>query len=186
MGPFTREPSLTYMYWKKKKNRACVSSLIRVYYTFKLVSTNDVNYYVSVLGLWTLPEITSAFLAICLPLAPKFFASFRPPPLRRSSGYRRHDHPINNNLPDSHMAAVAAGRGQRLAMKSWTSTGNTAVNTESSEFELADTAHIVQRVDISTKFENKDWGGVSIFVVRLLAFESFLLANLAISSCLWT
>lgn len=157
----TRELSADLLHILKKKKRACVSSLIRVYYTFKLVNTKDVNYDVSVLGLWTLPEITSAFLAICLPLAPKFFTSFRPPPLRRSSGYQRHDHPINNNLPDSHRAAVAAAAagGQRSAKKSWTSTGKTAVNTESSEFELADTAHIVQRVDISTKFENKDWGG---------------------------
>lgn len=137
---------------KKKKNRACVSSLIRVHYTFKLVNTHDVNYYVSVLGLWTLPEITSAFLAICLPLAPKFFTSFRSSTLRRSSsGYQRH-------MPYSHRAAVVlpgVRRGQSSAKKSWTSTGKTAVNnnTQSSEFELADTAHIVQRVDVSTKFE---------------------------------
>lgn len=151
---------MTYIYWVFKKFRACVSSLIRVHYTFKLVNTHDVNYYVSVLGLWTLPEITSAFLAICLPLAPKFFTSFRSSTLRRSSsGYQRHNHSIiNNNLPDSHRAAVPAVRGgQRSGMKkSWTSTGKTAVNTQSSEIELVDTAHILQRVDVSTKFENKD------------------------------
>lgn len=144
-----------------KKFRACVSSLIRVHYTFKLVDTNDVNYYVSVLGLWTLPEITSAFLAICLPLAPKFFTSFRSSPLRRSSsGYQRRGHPINHNkLPDNHRAAVlpaAVRGGQRSAKKSWSSTGNTAVDTQSSEYELADTAHILQRADVSTKFESKD------------------------------
>lgn len=57
------------------------------------------------------------------------------------------------------MAAGAAAPGRKGAgKKSWTGTGKTAVNsnnTESSEFELADTAHILQRVDISTKYENR-------------------------------
>lgn len=72
------------------------------------------------------------------------------------AGYQRHDHPINHNLFGSHRAAGAAGERQRSAKKSWTGSGKTAVNTESSEFELAGTAHIVQRIDTSTKFENRD------------------------------
>lgn len=143
--------------------RACVSSLIRVYYTFKLVHTHDVNYYVAILGLWTLPEITSVFLAICLPLAPKFFSSikFRPSHFcsSHSRGYERHDH-SNSNLPDSNRAAAVVGAAGEQQIypptkNSWTSSGKTALNTDSSDFELADTAHIVERIDVSTKYENR-------------------------------
>lgn len=103
-----------------------------------------------------LTRITSAFLAICLPLAPKFFSSFKLRSLRssQSQGYQRHDHP--SDLPNSHNRAAAAVAAKG-AKKSWTGTGKTAVNSnaESSEFELADTPHIVQRIDISTKYENR-------------------------------
>lgn len=68
-------------------------------------------------------------------------------------------------MPDSHNNRAVSGAAAEPAaaaggvQRSWTGTGKTAVNsnsnTESSEFELTDTAHIVQRIDISTKYENR-------------------------------
>lgn len=35
------------------------------------------TYYVSVIGLWTILEIASGFLAVCLPVSPRFFCSLK-------------------------------------------------------------------------------------------------------------
>lgn len=59
------------------KFSACASSAIRLYYTIKLARSKDVTYYISIMGMWTLPEIASGILAMCLPVSPKFFRSLK-------------------------------------------------------------------------------------------------------------
>lgn len=58
---------------------ACIASIIRLYFSAQLSTSEDVNYYVGLMGLWTLPEMASAFLAMCLPVFPKFFRSLKRP-----------------------------------------------------------------------------------------------------------
>lgn len=60
---------------------ACITSLVRLYYTIRLHKTQDTTYYVALMGLMDVPEIASAFLALSLPVFPKFFQylnSFHP------------------------------------------------------------------------------------------------------------
>lgn len=46
---------------------------MRLYYSVKLLKTDDLTYYIALCALWTLPEMASAFLAVSLPVFPKFF-----------------------------------------------------------------------------------------------------------------
>lgn len=52
---------------------ACASSAIRCYYAVQLARSNDVTYHVGLMVLWTVPEVASGILAMCLPVSPKFF-----------------------------------------------------------------------------------------------------------------
>lgn len=56
---------------------ACVSAITRIYYSVKMFQIQDYTYYFSILDLWALVEIASAFLAACLPYSPKFFKSLK-------------------------------------------------------------------------------------------------------------
>lgn len=57
--------------------RACTTSAIRLYYSTKLADVKDVTYYLSILNLWTIPEMTSGLLAMCSPVSPKFFQALK-------------------------------------------------------------------------------------------------------------
>ena len=52
---------------------ACASSATGVYYRVRLLHGDDVTYFTGLMGLLTLPEMASGFLAACLPLSPQFF-----------------------------------------------------------------------------------------------------------------
>lgn len=56
---------------------ACFSSLIRLYYSVRLAKSDDLTYHVGLLGLWSLPEMASGFLAMCLPVSPRFCQSLK-------------------------------------------------------------------------------------------------------------
>ena len=57
---------------------ACVTSILRTYYTFKVVQSPDVSYNITIMGLWTWAEITTGIIISCLPVLPKFFRHFGP------------------------------------------------------------------------------------------------------------
>lgn len=57
--------------------RACVASAIRLYYSTKLADSEDNTYRFSIMSLWTLPEMTSGLLAMCLPVSPKFYQALK-------------------------------------------------------------------------------------------------------------
>ena len=64
--------------------RACTASAIRLYYSTKLADGKDVTYRLSIMSLWTIPEMTSGLLAMCLPVSPKFFQALKTSKLRTS------------------------------------------------------------------------------------------------------
>ena len=51
---------------------ACVTSILRTYYTWKVVKNPDISYNIIVMGLWTLAEIATGIIVSCLPVFPKF------------------------------------------------------------------------------------------------------------------
>ncbi|KAF7513246.1 hypothetical protein GJ744_010642 [Endocarpon pusillum] len=52
---------------------ACVTSILRTYYTWKIVKSPEVSYNFAIMGYWTIAEITTGIVVSCLPVMPKFF-----------------------------------------------------------------------------------------------------------------
>lgn len=57
---------------------ACVTSILRTYYTWKIVKSPDVSYHMLQMGLWTEAEISTGIIISCLPVIPKFIRHFGP------------------------------------------------------------------------------------------------------------
>lgn len=99
--------------------RACTTSSIRLYYSAKLADGKDVTYHLGIMGLWTLPEMTSGFLAMCLPVSPKFFQALKASKLGTSLrsllfflDFRRKSDQPNNDLLS---LSVQPGERKKLA-----------------------------------------------------------------------
>src|SRR5438034_7180795 len=56
-------------------NSACVFDGLRVSMNVKLLRTQDRTYVSALMALYTVPECTSGFLVLCLPVFPKFLDS---------------------------------------------------------------------------------------------------------------
>ena len=54
-------------------NSACVTSVLRTYYTWRVVESHDINWDLIPMGLWTWAEISIGIIVGCLPTFPKFF-----------------------------------------------------------------------------------------------------------------
>ena len=50
----------------------CMTSIMRSYYTTKLLKGSDTTYFLGHMGLWTWAEISSGIIVGCLPVMPKF------------------------------------------------------------------------------------------------------------------
>ena len=59
-------------------NSACITSVLRTYYTWKVVSQPDVSYNILKMGLWTLAEVAAGVIVSCLPVLPRFFQDMGP------------------------------------------------------------------------------------------------------------
>ena len=59
-------------------NSACVTSILRTYYTWKVDSQPDVSYNIVKMGLWTLAEVAAGVIVCCLPVLPRFFQDIGP------------------------------------------------------------------------------------------------------------
>lgn len=57
---------------------ACISSILRLYYTWKIVASPDVTYHMVQMGLWTYAELAIGVIISCLPVIPKFFQHVGP------------------------------------------------------------------------------------------------------------
>ena len=58
--------------------RACVTSIIRTYTTWRFVESPDTSYGLGRLGLWSMAELTIGIITGCLPVMPKFFQHVGP------------------------------------------------------------------------------------------------------------
>lgn len=57
---------------------ACISSILRTYYTWRIVTSPDVTYHMVQMGLWTYAELATGVIISCLPVIPKFFQYIGP------------------------------------------------------------------------------------------------------------
>lgn len=58
--------------------RACIISIIRIYYAVRIFQTGDISHNFIVLGLWSQVEMTFGIVCGCLPVLPRFFSALRP------------------------------------------------------------------------------------------------------------
>ena len=58
--------------------RACVTSIMRTYYTWKIVRSPDITYNFSIMGQWGYAETAVGIIISCLPVLPIFFRHFGP------------------------------------------------------------------------------------------------------------
>jgi hypothetical protein len=56
---------------------ACASSAIRVSNSVKNSDSKDITYDENIMALWAISEMACGILAMCLPVSPKFFRSFK-------------------------------------------------------------------------------------------------------------
>ncbi len=55
---------------------ACLTSIIRTYYRWKVVTSPDVSYNMNVMGIWTYAEIAIGIIISCTPVLPIFCKKF--------------------------------------------------------------------------------------------------------------
>lgn len=55
------------------ENSACVTSILRSYYTWRTVESLDTSWELLTMGLWTWAELSIGLIVVCLPVFPKFF-----------------------------------------------------------------------------------------------------------------
>ena len=53
--------------------RACVSSIVRLVYSQKLISSTDSTYYEWIVGIWSFIELASGIIVACVLVSTKFF-----------------------------------------------------------------------------------------------------------------
>lgn len=54
-----------------------MTSILRTYYTWKIVQSPDASYDIVIMGLWTWAEITTSTIVSCFPIMPRFFHHMR-------------------------------------------------------------------------------------------------------------
>lgn len=59
-------------------SRACVTSILRTYYSWKIYKSEDISYNMIIMGFWTYAEIAIGITVSCLPVIPRFFHHFGP------------------------------------------------------------------------------------------------------------
>lgn len=55
-----------------------MTSIVRTYYTFKVVQLPDISYNMALMGLWASTELAIGTIISCLPVLPRFFQHFGP------------------------------------------------------------------------------------------------------------
>ena len=54
-------------------NSACVTSILRSYYTWRTIESPDTSWELLPMGLWAWAELSIGMIVVCLPVFPKFF-----------------------------------------------------------------------------------------------------------------
>lgn len=139
----------------------------------RLAKSGDTTYNVALVGFWSLGEITSGFLAMCLPVSPKFFQSLKEitipswisipgTPLRRSSKSVTDGYLSQFNLPRKlEKTSISVPAIQESSIMSrpvdHVSGDLTPIDCSSSFAEQEpDNSHILRCIEISTKEERFD------------------------------
>jgi hypothetical protein len=52
---------------------ACISSIMRLYYSYEVERIGDITYSIAIMGNWTYAEIASCIICACLHVFPRFF-----------------------------------------------------------------------------------------------------------------
>lgn len=70
------------------RNSACMTPILRTYYTWRTVEMLDTSWELFLMGLWTWAELSIGLIVGCLPAIPKLFQHIGPKISRGSSGTR--------------------------------------------------------------------------------------------------
>lgn len=84
---------------------ACITSILRTHYTWKLVQSPDISYNGVRMGMWTYAELSSGIVISCLPVIPKFFQHVGPK--LSSALLTTFKFPKSNKSPSSSVSAGA-------------------------------------------------------------------------------
>ncbi|MCJ1449718.1 hypothetical protein MMC28_000046 [Mycoblastus sanguinarius] len=57
---------------------ACLTSILRTYYTWRVVESPDISYNIIIMGIWAYVEVTIGIIISCLPILPRFVQHFGP------------------------------------------------------------------------------------------------------------
>lgn len=57
---------------------ACITSILRTYYTWKIAQSPDLSYNIVPMGMWSCAELATGIVISCLPVIPKFFQHVGP------------------------------------------------------------------------------------------------------------
>lgn len=148
----------------------CCSSLSQIYYSVRLARSGDFTYNFAFYGFWSLGEMTSGFLAMCLPFSPKFFQSLKEikipswipiagHSLRRSSNNTSDRYLPQFKLPrhsDKIPTVVSVKKESSPVSRSVGGvSGDMTLNSDPSFFAELEPGnlHILRCVEISTKYE---------------------------------
>ena len=100
---------------------ACIASILRTFYSWKVAQSPDISYNVMLVGIWAWAEMAVGIIVSCLPIMPKFFQHFSPKVRRllslsigtaergatgESYSSHKHQNPFNRNsgltrIPDT-------------------------------------------------------------------------------------
>lgn len=70
-------------------NSACVASILRTHYTWRVVENRDVSWEIFPVGLWSWAELSIGIIVGCLPTLPKFLQHIGSKLYRSTSGFGR-------------------------------------------------------------------------------------------------
>ena len=99
---------------------ACITSVLRTYYTWKIVQSPDISYNMVPMGMWTYAELSTGIVISCLPVIPKFFQHVGPQ-LSRALTFR-HDKVTKESSNSGSSASGKSSdptRGERLKLPSF-------------------------------------------------------------------
>ena len=95
---------------------ACITSVLRTYYTWKIVQSPDISYNMVPMGMWTYAELSTGIVISCLPVIPKFFQHVGPQ-ISHALTFR-HDK-VTKESNNSGSSASDPVRGERLKLPSF-------------------------------------------------------------------
>ena len=99
---------------------ACITSVLRTYYTWKIVQSPDISYNMVPMGMWTYAELSTGIVISCLPVIPKFFQHIGPQ-LSRALTFRHDKVTKESNNSGSSASGKSSDlvRGERLKLPSF-------------------------------------------------------------------